>query len=308
MAADEQLGINFKELIKRGRHSVHISVGGTVRDFIFYTPFNSGEQETEPIGLVFFYHGMGSSAEQASKLYGWMEKADAENFFLVFPQAFPVRSGEEGSFLRNPTMWRVDKEKGDGVDDFAFFETMLNQLPTGLPINTNRIYISGFSNGGGMAFALGARYSDRIAAIGPVATDSPRTSAPLRPLSVVYMTGTNDPLNPMDGGPVHIPWGGKMTITKRSVQETINEWAEWDDCPREGMLLTDIDGVQKTLYGPGKYGVQILVYTIADMGHHWPGTKEPLPKSMSGPVRDPFHATDLIWDFFVYHPLITKTK
>jgi hypothetical protein len=27
-----------------------------------------------------------------------------------------------------------------------------------------------------------------------------------------------------------------------------------------------------------------------------------LPKSICGPIRDPFHATDLIWDFFVYHP------
>ena len=40
------------------------------------------------------------------------------------------------------------------------------------PIDQHRVYVTGFSNGAGMTFTLGSRFSDRIAAIAPVSSQS----------------------------------------------------------------------------------------------------------------------------------------
>lgn len=69
--------------------------------------------------------------------------------------------------------------------------TDLNQLEATLPIDSHRVYVTGFSNGAGMTFTLGGHFSDRIAAIAPVSSQS-FTKAELlaRPLPVYYLTGT----------------------------------------------------------------------------------------------------------------------
>ncbi len=292
---------DYKKILEPGSHKVEVVVGAYTREFTVFTP-HPDLISKGPQALVFFYHGAGGSASQAARVYGWKEKAESEHFFVVFPQGLPKQPGQPPSFSQNPCVWRDGRASlaTPGVDDVAFFRAMLDWLLPGLPINPKAVYVTGFSNGGGMAFALGAHFSDRIAAIGPVAAENPTAHPPEYPLNVVYITGLEDPLNPFEGGTVKLPWGG--TPTMPPVMQSIDQWIEWDGCTREGMLLGEQEGVRKTMYGPGNDSVQVLTYMVEGLGHHWPGTKEPLPKSIRGPIRDPFHATDLIWDFFVYHP------
>jgi len=293
---------DLPKLLEPGKHRVSIRIDNRDRKFIFVTP--QGFQPGQPLPIVFFFHGAGGKAEQAAKTYGWAEKADAENFFAVFPQGLPVRPDGIGSFALNPNIWR-DQRAGmqvAGVNDVHFFEELLDRLEATLPIDPKRIYVTGFSNGAGMTFTLGARFADRIAAIAPVSSQSfVRVDALARPVPVYYLTGTADPLIPYHGGTVKMPWGNTRTLPP--VQESIDTWARLDGCPPEPEVISDANGVSVLRYGPDRDDSEILFTTVEGNGHHWPDSVELLPHAICGPTLDPFNATDRIWDFFVRHPL-----
>jgi polyhydroxybutyrate depolymerase len=285
-----------------GRHVMSIRIDDRDRKFIFVTLSHPRAGENLP--LLFFFHGAGGTAQQAMRTYGWAEKAEKEHFFAVFPEGLPARPDGIGSFLLNPHLWR-DQGPGipvRGVDDVHFFEELLDQIEAILPVDTRRIYVTGFSNGAGMTFSLGSHFSDRIAAIAPVSSQSfVPVDALARALPIYYLTGTADPLIPYDGGTTKPPWGQTRTVAP--VQESVDAWARRDGCPPEPQMVGDTNGVRVLRYGPGRNLSEIFFTTIEGNGHHWPDTVEPLPRAISGPTLDPFNATDRIWDFFVQHPL-----
>ncbi len=293
---------DLTQLQTPGKYHLSLHIGDRDRRVIFVTPkdFKAGE----PLPIVFFFHGAGGTAEQAAHTYGWVEKAEAENFFVAFPEGMPVRPDSPASFLLNPHIWR-DQRAGmptREVDDVHFFEEMLKQFEAVMPIDAHRVYVTGFSNGAGMTFTLGGHYSDRIAAIAPVSSQSfVKIEALARPLPLYYLTGTADPLIPYHGGTSSLPWG--QTRTLPPVQESVDTWAKLDGCAAEPATVSDEDGVRVLHYGPGSDAAEIYFTTIEGNGHHWPGTVEPLPHAISGPSLDPFNATDRIWDFFKMHPL-----
>lgn len=293
---------NFNDLLTPGRHIVTLPLDGFERKFIFFTP--TGFKPGQPLPLVVFFHGAGGSAWQASRTYGWMEKSNHETFFLAFPEGMPVRPQNESSFLLNPNIWRDERAgmRTHNVNDVHFFEVLLGKLQAALPVDPRRIYVTGFSNGAAMTFTLGSHYSDHIAAIAPVSSQSfIHVDKLARPLPVYYLTGTADPLIPYNGGHVTLPWGNSRDMPP--VQESVDEWVRLDGCPPRPQVLSDENGVRVLRYGPGRDNSEIIFTTIEGNGHHWPNTPEPLPHAISGPSLDPFNATDRIWDFFKHHPL-----
>jgi polyhydroxybutyrate depolymerase len=290
------------QLLEPGRHRLSIPVGGFDRKVIVVTPTNF--KPGTPLPLVFFLHGAGGTAQQALHTYGWAEKADAENFFVAFPEGLPYRPESESNFLLNPPIWR-DGRAGTQVakvDDVDFFAQLLKQLEAALPIDQRRIYITGFSNGAGMTFTLGAHFCDRIAAIAPVSSQSfAKVESLARPVSVYYLTGTADPLIPYHGGTVTLPWGN--TRTTPPVQESVDTWVALDSCSSQPQIVSDSIGVRVVRYSSVHDNSEVLFTTVERNGHHWPDTREPLPQAISGPTLDPFNATDRIWDFFKKHSL-----
>jgi len=291
---------DLSQLLEPGKHTVSLRIDGYDRKIIVITP--KGFEPGRPLPIVFFFHGAGGTAEQAVRTYGWAEKADAEHFFAAFPQGLGARHDGAGVFH----IWRDERgERPMDIDDVHFFEVMLDQLQAALPIDPRRVYVTGFSNGAGMTFALGAHFSDRIAAIAPVSSQSfAHVDALGRPLPVYYLTGTADPLIPYDGGATKLPtlpFGPGYQYPP--VQDSVDAWVRLDGCPTEPQVVSDANGVRVLRYGPGQDESEILFTTIEGNGHHWPDTVEPLPHVICGPTLDPFNATDRIWDFFVRHPL-----
>jgi len=294
---------DFNKLLEPGRHLISFRPGEQERQFVFVTPKNfKGGGDALP--LVFFFHGAGGTAEQAARIYGWTEKADAEHFFAVFPQGLPVHPKAPASFLLNPHIWRDERTDllVNNVDDVHFFEELLNKLEAVLPIDTHRVYVTGFSNGAGLTFTLGAHFSNRIAAIAPVSSQSfIHIDSLARPLPVYYLVGTADPLVLYHGGTSTLPWGNTRTLPP--IQESVDTWVRLDGCPHQPKIMSDQNGVRVLRYGPGKSDSEVFFTTVEGNGHHWPGTVELLPHAICGPTLDPFHATDAIWAFFKNHPM-----
>jgi polyhydroxybutyrate depolymerase len=280
---------------------ITIVAGGLERLCLVHFPPENNISTVHP--LVLFFHGAGGSAETAARLYGWEKQADQQQFVVAFPEALPAQLNDPVSFRSNPRFWRngrPDLPNPDRVDDIGFVTELLDYLKARFRIDPHRIYAAGFSSGGGMTFAVGVALSRQLAAIAVIASHLFVPNPTLaRPVSLFYLIGTADPLCPLSGGEVRLPWGGIWH--EPPVLKSIEAWQRLLNCPSEPIVVRDTDGVRELRYGPGNDNSEIIFYAIENMGHNWPGGPELLPSSIVGAPSDKIDATAVIWEFFARH-------
>jgi len=288
-----------------GDYTQEIVVNGLKRSYLVHVSVNYNNKK--PIPVVIMFHGAGGTGQVAMKETGWDKKADQENFLAVFPDGTRPDPSKRARFRDNPQTWNDGSNRANvgatqrRIDDIAFVNALIDDLISRFSVDQHRIYATGFSNGSSMAFRVGRELSNRIAAIAPASgsdwLDKPSIS---RPISLLYITGTADSLNPMNGGEQKLL--GRVIGKKPSVQEQIQKWVEMLGCPRSHQVIMDKDGVKGIAYGPCKEGSEVVYYTIEGMGHTWAGGKSVLPAFMVGATSDKINANDIIWEFFQKHP------
>ena len=117
-------------------------------------------------------------------------------------------STRRGSSGRGPRTWRVGRGAGL-AKDVRFISELIDTLKAAYNIDPARVYANGLSNGGGMAFVLSCTLSDRIAAVGMVASAQflPwNWCTDQRPVPMIAFHGTADrfdsvPRRQVVGGP-----------------------------------------------------------------------------------------------------------
>ena len=244
--------------------------GGLSRTYRTYRPAVLPIDSAVP--LVVVLHGGMGSGKHAERAYGWDARADRGQFVVAYPDGVG-RTWNAGPGCCGPAV-------RDGVDDVGFLEQLIAAVGTTAPIDPARVYVTGMSNGGMMAYRLACE-STRFAAIAPVAgtlvTDCPRP--PLT--SVLHIHGTADPTVPYDGGPGNRNDGRMVNINGPAVPDLIASWRAAGGCgpPTEGVAEAVTTSITAC---PG--GREIELVTIAGAAHKWPGT-----------------ATDTIWSFFSRH-------
>jgi polyhydroxybutyrate depolymerase len=190
------------------------------------------------------------------------------------------------------------------VDDVAFVSAALDNVISRAAIDEDRIYVTGFSNGAGMAFRLGSDLSDRIAAIGPGSSHPQGTIGPLkRPVSMILFAGNEDPLNPFNGGIGKSPWGSQETPAFSS---SFKAWADLLHCSGKPVEIYNKDGVTGSSYQGCDKGAEAQFYVVDGMGHAWAGGRSTLLKAIVGRSSDAIDETDVIWQFFVKHPRVAQ--
>jgi polyhydroxybutyrate depolymerase len=200
-------------------------------------------------------------------------------------------------FLHNPPSWNDGSPYWSHHDDLAYVAALLDLLPRQFAVDTDRLYVTGFSNGAAFSFRVAVEFGERIAALAPVAgycwLEQPRLR---HPVPTLYLIGTQDPMLPMRGGPVQTIWG--FSNVKPPVEELWKKWAIALGCSGESRLVAQERGLSRYRYGPGETGVSMDCCTIEGHGHHWPGGLGQLDESVAGQNVKTFRANDLIWDFF----------
>jgi polyhydroxybutyrate depolymerase len=178
---------------------------------------------------------------------------------------------------------------------------LLNRLEATYNIDPTRIYANGFSNGGRMAFVLSCSLSHRIAAVGTVAAaqDQPWSScADTLPIPMISFHGTADPLVLYEGrGP---SWLSPRPFP--SVRDWTANWARRNRCgphPIESVVAVD---VTRREYTDCAGDAAVVLYTVLEGGHTWPGGK-PMPKWLVGTTTRSIKATREMWAFFGEHRL-----
>ena len=260
------------------------------RDYLLYVP--KSYDRTKPTPLVISMHGAALWGAAQKETSQWNRVADREGFIVVYP------SGVRGN---GPRIWREDNEVGL-AKDVRFISELIDTLEAAYNIDPIRIYANGLSNGGGMSFALSCKLSDRIAAVGLVA------SAQLmpwewctdhRPVSMIDFHGTADPQVPYDGGKT---WVAPMRFPKQVTWAA--NWARRNRCapnPTDSAVAGD---VTRRAYTSCADDATVVLYTIKGGGHSWPGGK-PLPEWFVGTTTNSIDATNLMWAFFREHRLRT---
>jgi polyhydroxybutyrate depolymerase len=275
-----------------------IESGGRSRDYFVHLPKNYSASQRWP--LIFLIHGRTGTGPGMERIAYFNDFADRNGIIGVYPNGVG-RSWADG---------RGDSPaERDGVDDVKFFSDMLDKLESTYSVDPARVYAAGLSNGGFMSFRLACDLSARIAAIAPVgATYSLLLSEhchPARPVSVLEINGTDDPLVPYDGGQVRHGAGG----TVLSAQESVQAWARVDGCSpaptRDPAPANSSSGLEtrREFYSGCRENAAVALYTVVGGGHTWPGGRQYLPAFLIGKTSRDFDADEVIWKFFQAHPL-----
>jgi polyhydroxybutyrate depolymerase len=290
-----------------GDHMLSLNVNGQERSYIVHVPRRTDTRA--PLPVVFMLHGGGGNAKGTMQETGWSRKADQEGFLAVLPNALARNPARRSSFAFNPQLWNDASDRfypnQKVVDDVAFIDALLDDLATRFPVDPRRIFVTGFSNGASMSFLLGAKLPHRIAAIAPVAGAlwlEPGVLQP--PVPMFYMTGTEDPLNIIEGGVPKLLSGGSDKVRAKSkppVRESVVKWAKALGCAAEPVRKTSTNGIHTETYCSTGNGVEVVYMAVDGLGHTWAGAKRQLPESMVGKTTDKIKATDVIWDFFQKH-------
>lgn len=264
--------------------------GFRIRSYRIHIPESyTGEQ---PVPLLIALHGGGGRAtSMRSKTY-MNEKSNEEGFIALYPNGIcrllPIRTWNVG-FCCGLALKR-------NVDDVGFIKTLIQRLLSSYNINESKIFVTGHSNGGMMAYRLGSELSDMIAAIAPVAasiggyetedSDLWIISQPQQPVSVLAIHGRLDENVPYDGGRGNNTGGSRSYL---SVNDSISFWISANNCTTEPITNTT-GNITIDLYTGGNQGTKVMLYTIENGGHSWPGSPQ-------DPIQE-ISATDIIWDFF----------
>jgi polyhydroxybutyrate depolymerase len=225
--------------------------------------------------------------------------ADRNNFIVVYPNSLGPY-WNDGRVDMNSVSFKAN------IDDVRFISGLIDHIASLHRVDTGRVYIAGFSNGGMMALRLGIAIPDKLTAISSVSGLLPKHLSylrPARPLPVMIIQGTEDPIVPSSGGKLDGKHGEIL-----SAVDTAAYWSARNNCaaPVGVQVLPDNDPEDGTLvfqvtYTCEKAEAEVVLLTIQGGGHSWPGAKVSLPSKKWGKTCMDIDATDVIWDFFSRH-------
>ena len=270
-----------------------INVGLEIREYIVHVPSKSFKKEKLPV--VFVFHGGGGSARRTVPSLGMNPVADTAGFLVVYPNGL-----QKG--------WNDGREvKKHTHDDIGFIRALLEKIKTDFPVDEQRVFATGISNGGFFSFALALHLSDKFRAIAPVCATIPTVLfdnySPNKAVSLLLINGTKDPLVPYDGGEV----GGKLFKNRgrcTGTKETISKFLMLNGC--NGNVTTsalpnrdtnDECTATRFVYTCAN-GSDVQLIQVEGGGHTWPGGKQYLGKRIVGRVCRDFSASAEVWDFF----------
>jgi polyhydroxybutyrate depolymerase len=256
---------------------------------------------SQPVPVVVSLHGFLSNPNSQAVISRWHRLADREGFLVVYPQgtSFPKR-------------WNAGMTWGSApADDVEFFRRMLDDLSTVAAVDRSRVYVNGLSNGGGMTIRIACEASDQIAAIGIVAAAivGLENCNPSRPAPAMAFHGTADPVVPYEGGDMRghvLPWGADLTDAPTyfvGAEEWAAIWAMNNGCNPTPAVIPPRGDVRGVQYSACNQDAVVILYTIVEGGHTWPGGA-PIPGV--GRTSTDIDASEEMWRFFEAYQLESK--
>lgn len=264
-----------------GTHKQKLDVGTFGhREFLLHVPskVSGGEwkdgRPADPPALVVALHGGLATMGKMRDLTGFDRLSDRKGFLVAYPDGFM-------------TTWNAGDccgpAKVGDVDDVGFLTGLIDKITGAGLADPRRVYVTGFSNGAGMAYRMACEKPGKVAAIGVVEGALVTECDPERPVSAMIFHGTADGNVPFGGG-------GRRDFNDGRpfppVSRAVDFWRERAGLPkpRERVEAPAADTDCRST-GKGRAGVAVTFCKIDGGRHAWPK-----------------RASAMLWDFFAAHP------
>jgi polyhydroxybutyrate depolymerase len=265
-----------------------------------------------PSPVVFDLHGLGETAgiEHIATKVG---QYGVKNGFITITPGLTEKGTGRWDWTENSA-------------DLQWIGKLMTHVEDELCVDKRRVFFNGLSMGAFTTSAVACQFSDRVAAVGPVAgIEAVPWCKADRPVPVITFHGTKDPYVPFDGSahPVPTPDGsaailpgidanGMVVGTSEKVvmpagtpiTDNVVAWAKRNGCGAEPKQTQVASDVTLNSY-PCPAGAEVEFYVVKDGGHTWPGNGGALPESYVGRTTESIDANALEWAFFQAHPLPT---
>src|SRR6266568_1324209 len=262
---------------KIGDETLSIQSGGLSRTFIVHLAPSYGYQ---PQALVMNYHGYQNTALRTAQRTNMGIEADRAGFILVFPQG-----------VDNPPSWNAGVGAygpTGNANDVQFTSDLISYFEHNYCVDAHRIYVTGYSLGGGMAYRIACALSNQSAAIATVAGAFYRIPGgcnPSRPIPVLEIHGQADR---------YAPYNGNLYMGMAAVQVFLNFWLAHNKCNLSSKVIFQKADVTGQEWSHCANGTIIENYRISDGGHVWPGSNPTLGIGYNSHTID---ASVVIWNF-----------
>jgi len=278
-----------------GAHNLVMEHGGWERNSVMVVP-ESATRQSLAHPLLIVMHGFGGSG--AGMRNGIGRNSGIEDGRVVL---YPDGAGSTG----NMRGWNSGHPKCCGtalhnnVDDVAFLRELVNVVAQKTCIDLNRVYATGFSNGGDMAQRLACDASDVVAAVASVAGRFDYHSSACngeRPVPTVLFRGARDRTVPYKSSLL-----GLAAIKTIPAMEGFEQIARNHECRGKPYNTLSAGGTDCLRFSNCQPGYEITLCTSADAGHCWPGINN-CPRTREG-GGEVFSASEYMQEFFVRHAL-----
>lgn len=277
-----------------------LSTEGLDRAYLILVPGGSGTRRPAVIAL----HGGTRPATDIFEHGAWPDVAMRNDFILAAPQGV---NNQWNDGRKNTVSGKIST-----ADDVLFISQLVAELVARDGADPARIFLTGASNGGMMSFRLACERADLLAGIAPTIAAMPiamrEACKPSRPLAVIMIAGTADPLMTYDGNPA------RRLIQRpqdpmSGIPESFAFWVRFNRCglPVREESLPDLDpgdgSTVTVLAGVNCAAARATLLRVNGGGHREPSLSRTPAASgpiarMLGPQNHDIEAAAAIWSFF----------
>ncbi len=291
---DEEPALEFPEFVNGT-----LSFQNNQRKYVLHIPDSYDGRAEVP--LVVFLHGGGGNAQTAQGFSNFNQVSDENGFLMLYPQAFFETAADSYAWADGRGL-APDKL---GIDDVGFVDALVTALKREYKIDSQRVYLCGFSNGSFLTQRIAFQKNNQFAAFGTLGgtmNESLYNSGnPGRALPMMYVFGTADPLVPYEGGYVS---GNTDLEAVKSVEDAVGFWRDNNSCsitePKKNVPntnATDNSTVEIYQYSNCACSATVKFYKVINAGHTWPGVLLPAGHSF-GETNLDINASVELWNFF----------
>ncbi len=235
-----------------------MTVEGQARSYQLFVPADVPKRAP----LVLVMHGMGSTPAQILAATGYNDLAESHGFLVAYPAGL-TSNWNAGQALRG----------GARFDDVGFLMAVVDDVHAAQPVDRRRVYLTGHSAGGWMAYRAACERPDVFAAAAPVGSALMVLCRPSRPVPVLHIHGAAD-----------------AVIKLTAAVDSVEQMRRADGCAGDPRV-TKQGRATRTMYTSCRDGSEVTLAVVTGLEHVWP-----VPTSG-------YDATQESWKFFSRHPL-----
>jgi polyhydroxybutyrate depolymerase len=273
-----------------------LTVGGADRTFQVVHP-----EPAHASSLVLVLHGSDSDAPRFRELSGHtFDRLTDVGAVLVYAEAYGGVWNDARLGTRSPARER-------GLDDVEFLSALIARLREEYAVPAERVFAVGFSNGGQMVMRLAAQAPDLIAGAAVISSNHPTPDNVLaemadldrhRPMPVLTINGTRDPIVPFDGGVASL-WGSAPRGRVLSSAASAALFAARNGITEPPVSVQVTSGEMATTLTRWRQAgrAPVAFYAVEDGGHTVPNRQQDAPLLLGRTQRD-LDTGELVADFF----------